>query len=131
MWLTAVTNKLYAQWLNHARNLLFAHSRLKWVFRAGDQSRPFYPPQHVLLHQVGRKGVLVWLSRNEPNYLSMTMQFLSLALLSGLRTQHCHELSVGHRCSSNPALLWLWYRSTAAALIDSQTGNLHIPQVWP
>ena len=27
---------------------------------------------------------------------------------------HC---SVGHRCGSDPALLWLWYRLAAAALI--------------
>jgi len=26
--------------------------------------------------------------------------------------------SVGHRCGSNPALLWLWYRLAAAAPIQ-------------
>ena len=31
-----------------------------------------------------------------------------VALLSGLRVWHCHSLSIGHRCSSDPKLLWLW-----------------------
>ena len=30
--------------------------------------------------------------------------------------------SIGHRCSSNPILLWLWYRPAAVALIK--------PLVW-
>jgi len=29
----------------------------------------------------------------------------------------CHECSVGHRYSSDPALLWLWQRPAAIALI--------------
>ena len=43
----------------------------------------------------------------------------SLASLSGLRIWHCHEVScsVGHRCGSDPVLLWLWRRPEAAALI--------------
>ena len=32
------------------------------------------------------------------------MQVRSLARLSGLRIQHCHSL--GHRCGSDPVLLW-------------------------
>ena len=31
---------------------------------------------------------------------------------------------VGHRCSSDPMLLWLWYRSAAVALIWPQDWEL-------
>ena len=37
----------------------------------------------------------------------------SLASLSGLRIQCC----LGHRCGSDPALLWPWHRLVATALI--------------
>ena len=40
----------------------------------------------------------------------------SLALLSGLGIQHCHKL-LGRRCSWDLALLWLWHRPAAMALI--------------
>ena len=50
--------------------------------------------------------------------ISMRMRVLSLALLSGLRIQHSHELGVGHRCSSDPTLLWLWHRPAATDLIQ-------------
>jgi len=40
-----------------------------------------------------------------------------LALLSGLRIQRCHELSVGCRRGSDATLLWLWHRPAATALI--------------
>ena len=44
----------------------------------------------------------------------------SLALLSGLRIPHCCELcGVSHRHGSDPALLWLWCRPVATALIRS------------
>ena len=36
----------------------------------------------------------------------MRVQFL--ALVSGLKIRHCRELGVGHRCSLDPSLLWLW-----------------------
>ena len=36
------------------------------------------------------------------------------ALLSGSKIQCC---GVGHRCGSDPALLWLWYRPAATAPI--------------
>ena len=42
----------------------------------------------------------------------------ALALLSGLRIWHCHELCVGHRHGSDPVLLWFWNRSAATALIQ-------------
>ena len=43
----------------------------------------------------------------------------SLALLSGLRIWCCVNSSVGSRHGSDLALLWLWYRPAAAALIGS------------
>ena len=39
--------------------------------------------------------------------ISMRMWVRSLASLSGLKDLAVHELHVGHRCSSNLALLWL------------------------
>ena len=63
----------------------------------------------------------------------MKLRVRSLALLSGLRMQHCHELwcrsqtwlgsrvavgcGVGGRHGSDPVLLWLWRRLVATALI--------------
>ena len=47
----------------------------------------------------------------------MKMWVQSLASLSGLNTQHYHELWCTHRCGSGPVLLWLWHRLVAAALI--------------
>ena len=44
------------------------------------------------------------------------MQVRSLASLSGLRIRRC--CSVGHRCGSDPALLWLWYRLAGAAPVQ-------------
>ena len=38
--------------------------------------------------------------------------------LSGLRIQHCRELWCSCRCSSDPALLWPWFRLAAAAPIQ-------------
>ena len=43
----------------------------------------------------------------------MSFQVQSLALLSGLRIWRC----VGHRCSSDLVLLWLWRRLVATAPI--------------
>ena len=37
------------------------------------------------------------------------------ALLSGLRIRHCHKCGIGHKCSSDLVLLWLWHRLAAAA----------------
>ena len=45
----------------------------------------------------------------------------SLALLSRLKIQHCPELCIGYRCGLDPALLWLWHRPVAAALIRPLT----------
>ena len=47
----------------------------------------------------------------------MRLGVRSLALLSGLRLQHCHELWCRLQMGSDPALLWLWYRPVAMALI--------------
>ena len=55
------------------------------------------------------------------------MQVQVLASLSGLRIQHCHELcGVGHRQGLDPALLWLWYRPAATALIPPLAWELPI-----
>ena len=48
----------------------------------------------------------------------MRMQVQPLASLSGLRIWHCSGCGVGHRHSSDLALLWLWRRSAVAALIQ-------------
>ena len=45
------------------------------------------------------------------------MRVQSLASLSGLRIWHFCELCVGHRCGSDPALLWLWCWPAAVAPI--------------
>ena len=47
----------------------------------------------------------------------MRTQVRSLALLSGLRIQRCHELWCRLQLSSDPALVWLWRRPAAVALI--------------
>ena len=38
---------------------------------------------------------------------------------------------VGHRLGLDPALLWLWCRPTAMALIQPEVWELHMPQVQP
>ena len=52
----------------------------------------------------------------------MRLQIQSLASLSGSGIQHCCKLSIGHRCGSDPALLWWWYRLAAVDTI--------LPLVW-
>ena len=47
----------------------------------------------------------------------MSLQVLSLASLSGLRIQHCHELGVGCRRDLDSELLWLWHRPASVAPI--------------
>ena len=42
---------------------------------------------------------------------------LQSRLLSGLRIWHCVSCSVGRRRGSDLALLWLWYKPAAVALI--------------
>ena len=41
----------------------------------------------------------------------------SLASLCGLRIRITTSRNVGHKCGSDPTLLWLWCRPAAAALI--------------
>ena len=48
----------------------------------------------------------------------MRTQVRSLALLSGLRSSVALSCGVGQRCSSDPVMLWLWCRPTAAAPIQ-------------
>ena len=56
--------------------------------------------------------VAQWLT----NPTSMRRQVRSLASLSGLRIRCC---GVGHRYGSDLALLWLWHRLAATALVGS------------
>ena len=49
--------------------------------------------------------------------VSIRIRVWSLALLSGLRIQHCPELRYRSRSGSDPELLWLWCRAATAALI--------------
>ena len=59
----------------------------------------------------------LWLSGSEP-LGSMRMQVRPLASLSGLRVSSIAvSCGVHHRCSTVTALLWLWCRLAAAALI--------------
>ena len=51
----------------------------------------------------------------------MRMWVRSLASLCGLKVQH---RGVGHRGSSDPVLLWLWYGPTAAALTEALAWDL-------
>ena len=46
---------------------------------------------------------------------TMRLWVSSLASLSGLRIQHCRELCVGCKGSSDPELLWQWRRAAAVA----------------
>ena len=38
---------------------------------------------------------------------------------------------VGHRCSSDPSLLWLWCRLAAVVQFKPQPGNFHMPRMRP
>ena len=48
---------------------------------------------------------------------NMRLWVQSLPLLSGLRIQRCRGCGVGHRHDLDLALLWLWRRPAAIALI--------------
>ena len=54
----------------------------------------------------------------------MRLRVQLLALLSGLRICVVMSFGVGHRCGSDLALLWLWRRLAAAALIPSLAQEL-------
>ena len=49
--------------------------------------------------------------------------------LSGLRIWRCHGLWRNHRRGLDPALLWLWCRPAAVALIRPQPRNFYVPWV--
>ena len=57
----------------------------------------------------------LWLSGLRTHLVSMRMQVQSLALLSGLRIQHCCKCNIGSRYSSD--LAWPWHTPAAAVLI--------------
>ena len=54
--------------------------------------------------------------------VSMRIQAGSLALLSGLWIQHCHDVGCSH--ALDPVLLWLWCRPVAAFVIGPLTWKL-------
>ena len=64
----------------------------------------------------------------------MKLQVRPLASLSGSGV----AVSVGHRGSSDPALLWLWYKPAAAPRIQSAGAELekkkskfdHVPKIF-
>ena len=82
----------------------------------------------------GEKGyfcvleILCWSSScglAEMNQLvCMRTQVQSLALLSGLRIQHCHEMWCRSQTKLKPSLLWLWCRPPATAPIHPQAWEL-------
>ena len=65
------------------------------------------------------RGVPIVVQQKRIRLGTMRFRVQSLTLLSELRIQCCHELCVGRRCSLDLALLWLWYRPEAIALIRS------------
>ena len=62
-------------------------------------------------------GVPVMAQQKRIQLGTMRLQVRYLALLSGLRIQHCPSCGVGRRCGSDPTLPWLWCRLAAVALI--------------
>ena len=60
----------------------------------------------------------LWLSGLRTCLVSLRMQVQSLALLSGLRIWPCLKLQRRSQMWLDVALLWLWHRRTAAALIQ-------------
>ena len=71
----------------------------------------------VALKNIHCSEFLLWLSGLRIRLVSLRMWVQSLALLSGLRIWHCHELSCRSQMRSDLALLWLWRRPVVAALI--------------
>ena len=55
----------------------------------------------------------------------MRTQVRSLALISELRIRHCCDCGVGRRWGSDLALLWLWSRLSATALIHMRISICH------
>ena len=71
------------------------------------------------------------LSRLRTQLVSMRTRVCSLALLSGLRSLSCYSCGVGHRCGSDPMLLWLWPRPAATVPIWPLAQNFHMPWCDP
>ena len=74
---------------------------------------------------------MLWLSRLRTQLVSMRMWVGSLALLSGLRTEHCPELWCRSQMSLGMVLLWLLYRLAATAPIRPLAWKLHMPKMQP
>ena len=75
----------------------------------------------ALKNKTKNKEVPVVAQRKQIRLVTMRLQVRSLASLSGLRIQHCHELwsrSQMQLRSCDPGLLWLWCRPAAVAPIQ-------------
>ena len=104
---------------------------LLWLWRRPEATAPIRPlawespyaagaAQEIAKKTKKKKpgGVPIMAQQLQTQQVSMRTQVWSLALLSGLRIQHCCELcGVGQRCGLDPELLWLWRRPAATALI--------------
>ena len=64
------------------------------------------------------KGVPIAVQWKQTRLVSTRMHVQSLALLSGLRICHCHELWCRLQTQLRSQLLWLWPRLAAVALIQ-------------
>ena len=99
-----------------------AHGVLElWLYRSAPPTtscstldKGLHPHEHQFpLH---KSGVVPIMALWKPIWpASMRMQVWSLASLSGLRTQHCHELWCR---STNLVLLWQWHRPEAIVPIQ-------------
>ena len=74
------------------------------------------PRWFLLALKILHQEFLSWLSSWWTQLASMKTRVWSPASLRELRIQHCVSCGVGHRCDSDPALLWLWRRPVAIAL---------------
>ena len=66
----------------------------------------------------------MWLSGLRTSLVTMRMRTPSLDSLSGLRSGIVVSCGIGHRCGSDVALLWLWRRLVATALIRTLAWEL-------
>ena len=67
--------------------------------------------------------------------LASSSHLLAYEVTQLIKTPHPSDVpascGVGHRCSLDPALLWLGLGLQVQFQCDPQPGNVHMPQVWP
>ena len=71
----------------------------------------------AIIKKSTNSGVPIMTQQKQIRLVFMRLQVQSLALLSGLRICWCHELWYRSQTRSDLALLWLWCRPVATALI--------------